>query len=254
MSVSAVVLQHGLFEMTQVAVDSLRANDYAPAEIIVVDNGSPDLVGRSGAGYGFTHLIQLPENLGYVLGTNAGWSEVKSDYALLCNNDVSLARQCIGRLVAAMEADPALGWVSACYQNGGWPASHTDFPPAVVTVLDNSRGADRRALDEWSETLAEITPEYCHVTECTVVLVRRAAWGSVGLFDPELVFHHSHDYGLRLSEKGWKLANLHAAVYWHNMNHPTLALPGAWGTTEQREQSDRHMQDKWGDTWKSLVK
>lgn len=251
MSVSAVVLQYGLFEMTRTAVESLRASDCPPGEVIVVDNGSPQSW-EFGA-LPEVRLVRLTVNQGYTAGTNAGWEKARGEFALLCNNDVSLSRQCLRRLVEAMQADPRLGWVSACYQAGGWESARTIFPAWVLEPLDASRGADRKALDEWAETL--IAPEltYADVTESTVVLVRRAAWEDMGLFDPELVYHHSHDYGLRLREKGWKLANLHTAVYWHNVNHPTLGLPGAWGTPAQREQSDQRMNDKWGDAWKKMA-
>ena len=120
--VSAVILQHGLTGMTRIAIESLRLSEYPVGEIIVVDNASP--AGWLGDVFG-TVVVPLTTNTGYTRGTNAGWRQAKGEYALLCNNDISLARQCVGRLVAAMATDPRLGWVSASYQAGQWKEATT---------------------------------------------------------------------------------------------------------------------------------
>jgi GT2 family glycosyltransferase len=256
-TVSVVLLQHGLCYMTRVALKSIWEAVWleVPTEGILVDNGTRD--GEIDLFWHYEDLIRIlsPRNVGYVRGTNAGWRIARGDYILLCNNDIAVANTCIARLVRAMDENPALGWVSACYQQGGWQAYTTEFPDAIVKELDASQGANRTSFNAWANKLGD-TPQlvYHEVSEATVVMVRREVSDRIGVYWDELVYGHSHDYALRLKAEGYKTAACHNAVFWHNQNHPTLAKLDPDGELEKanRERSEQLLTERWGDVWKGL--
>lgn len=251
--ISAVVLQHNLHERTAVALDSLRASRLPVDELILVDNASDECSRAWAHGARADLKIFYDTNLGYSGGTNAGWRCAACDYILLCNNDVALADSCIGHLVGAMEQYPRIGWLSACYQDGGWPPCIVAFPDLVNARLCATRGQERDWFNQWAATL-KAAPQFCGVTEATVVMVRKAASDAVGYFNDALWYHHSHDYSLRLAEAGWQTAFLRSAVFWHDTTHPTLTHIGAKVDWHQKRCEATAIMDKrWGARWHSLA-
>jgi GT2 family glycosyltransferase len=84
-----------------------------PLELIVVDNGSTDgsveyLRARSDV-----RLLAQATNLGFAEANNLGIAAAEGDYVLLLNNDTVAAPGFLAPLLAAMEADPAVGAVQS---------------------------------------------------------------------------------------------------------------------------------------------
>ena len=256
-TVSVVLLQHGGSEMTHTALASLVESslDVVFEELILVDNGTPKAERELFEDVRMTRVL-LPSNKGYVKGTNAGWRIARGDYVLLCNNDIALSRTCISRLKRAMDEDLELGWVSACFQQGGWKAFATEFPEPILKELDDTSGMIRDGFNRWSDTLKDAPQLVYHpVSEATVVMVTREASDKIGAYWDELVYNHSHDYGLRLAAEGYKMAACHNAVFWHNLNHPTLNKldPDGKIAEANRARSDMLMNERWGDAWTALA-
>lgn len=250
---SVVLLQHRLSAMTKVALQSILESDLPPDDIILVDNGSPeeDVAWVEGQP---VRLIRLPDNVGYLKGTNVGWREAQGDLILLCNNDIALSKQCIRRMVLAMQKDDTIGWLTACYQSGPWQNSRVFMPDGVVAELDASRGSSRDNMNVWSESLGDDPViEYPPVTEGTVIMVRKALSDKIGHYWEELWSCHTHDYAIRIRGAGYKTASCKNAVFWHSEKHPTLVLVtgethiNANTASSYRAMNSRYGEGKWQD-------
>src|SRR5947209_6307903 len=100
-TVSVVVLSYERPALLREALRSLAAQSYAPREIIVVDNRSTvsDEVARVAAEFPSVRLIRNRENVGYAAGMNRGIAEAACEYVYLTEDDITLDRDCIRRLV-----------------------------------------------------------------------------------------------------------------------------------------------------------
>lgn len=253
MNVSVVLLQHGLCDMTAIALASVQASSIPPHEIIVVDNGSPADDKRI---FPDVEMVCLPENIGYVRGTNAGWRMATGDYIALCNNDISLSSGCLEKMALALERNETLGWVSACYQAGGWKNCIAEFRWDALEELHATQGAKRECLNAWANTLPnDPVVERTNVTEATVVMVKRSVSERVGMFWEKLVYFHTHDYALRLRHAGYNMGIVRNALFWHNENHPTLRRVSEDGGEILHagyKTSVEKMDERWGEIWKTL--
>jgi GT2 family glycosyltransferase len=83
------------------------------AELIAVDNASPDnSVAVLRAEVPAAQVIEMESNLGFAAGVNAGLAHARGRYLLLLNPDVWAPAGGLRRLVAWMDAHPALGIAS----------------------------------------------------------------------------------------------------------------------------------------------
>jgi GT2 family glycosyltransferase len=101
-------------DLTARCIESVQRQTL-PAElwkIVVVENDArpdsilPDPLPRN------TIRIELPTNEGTTNSINRGMAAVPSPYVLLLNNDVELASDYLEKLVAALESDESLGFVT----------------------------------------------------------------------------------------------------------------------------------------------
>src|SRR5262245_48534652 len=115
---AAVVVSWEGGAITDRCVASLRAQDHAPAEVVVVDNASSAtersrLPATHGAQPG-VRLLLLDENRQFAGGLNAGATAAfaaGADRVLLLNNDTVVAPDALRLLEAALEAAPGTGIV-----------------------------------------------------------------------------------------------------------------------------------------------
>src|SRR5689334_14668164 len=114
--VGVVVLNWNGCEVLRECLSSLASAIYPALDVIVVDNGSTDASCKVvAAEFPGVLLIRNQENLGFCVANNGGVAaafERKNDYALILNNDTVLHRECIGRLVARLQAEPDAAAVS----------------------------------------------------------------------------------------------------------------------------------------------
>jgi GT2 family glycosyltransferase len=114
--VRVVVLNYNGGELTLRCLESLERLEWprAQLEIVVVDNGSGDRsVGAVRERFPDARLIEAGRNLGFAGGNNLGLRDLgDADYVALLNNDACVEPNWLAPLVAALEADPALGAAS----------------------------------------------------------------------------------------------------------------------------------------------
>ena len=252
--ISVVILQYQLSNLTKIAVDSIfesyASNDIA--EVIIVDNNSAPVEKNWILQDKRLTGIFLDENKRYVGGTNAGWKVAKSDYILLCNNDIALSKSCITRLYECMEKDQQLGWVSACYNSSFWETCSVKLPQYIENQLDNSFGQERVVFNSFVDGLIVDNLYYCDITEATVVMVRKSASDKVGYFCEDIDYHHTHEYSLRLFQAGYKVAVCKNAVFWHHKTHPTISLLKDFNVDQKVAESSKYMDEHYGYAWRQL--
>ncbi len=221
--VLAIVLNFNGREMTLATVASLLALDYPELGVVVVDNGSTD--GSDAAvGAAFPGVRRLRTevnlgisgglNLGFRVGLDEGW-----DYLMPMNNDVEVAPDLLRELVAAAEADPALGCIGPkCYyyfgdRNRLWSAGGILRFRESVTRERGMGEPDRGQFDRDGEV------DYVNGA---LMLIRRGALLATGLWDP--VYHVSvedADWCVRMKRAGFRCWYAHRARLWHMVSPTT---------------------------------
>ncbi len=114
--VDVLVINWNGREHLEACFDALVAQTYANARFILIDNASTDdgvaFVRERYAGDARVEVLQLPANLGWSGGNNAGIEYALAqgaDLLLLLNNDTACAPDLVERLVAAAAARPEAG-------------------------------------------------------------------------------------------------------------------------------------------------
>lgn len=121
---SIIVVTYNNLDLTRVCLASLdRETDYAPMEIIVVDNassdGSPEFL-REWASSGPNRTIILNEdNRGFAAANNQGLAVATGDYLVLLNNDTCVTPGWVGSLIRHMQRDESIGLIGPVTNNIG---------------------------------------------------------------------------------------------------------------------------------------
>jgi GT2 family glycosyltransferase len=231
---SVVIPNWNLKQDTAACVASvLAAGEGLDVSILVIDNGSTDgsieylehVLGQS--------ITQLPmgRNLGFAAGVNAGIRHALAQgvgSVLLLNNDTLVDAQMLQALCRAAESHPEVAVLA--------PAIYYAVEPARLWRLGDRqsrwlpvplRVPDREAA------CASLPVDY--VTGCAM-LVRRAVFETVGLFDERFfMYYEDADFCRRVREAGYAIICVPAAHMWHKvstsarMNRPVNAYWHARG-------------------------
>lgn len=189
---------------------ALAATRYAPYEILVVDNASPDGTARLVAeGYPQARLIANADNRGFGRACNQGGQAARGEYLVFLNPDVIVTPEWLDILVRHMAAQPDAGIIcpQTLYPDDRRPT--TDDRRPKVNAGDADSATSSSILGPWpgvAETAA--------VPGCAL-MIRRAAWQALGGFD-EAYFLYWEDTDLcwRAWLLGWRvLEDLEAHVY-----------------------------------------
>lgn len=184
-------------------VDSLAALERSslPATALVVDNGSrPDQLAaaRTAVAAHGGRLLELGANTGFGPGANAGWrawlGDGAGEWVGLMPHDALPATDALERLVAAGDARPRAGLVSADVGDGATP------------VIDPYFGGITRpagVAEGWEDA------DHPHGT---LMLARRACLEDIGLFDERFfAYCEEADLGIRARRAGWEVGIVHGA-------------------------------------------
>ncbi|MCH7979094.1 MAG: glycosyltransferase family 2 protein, partial [Acidobacteria bacterium] len=111
-TVSVTVVTHNSEPFLARCLDSLLAQDWAPLEVIVVDNASQD--GTASILAGYQSRLQTTfnsENRGFAAAQNQAIRKANGDWVLALNPDVVLDSDFVSHLVHAGNRDPGIGTV-----------------------------------------------------------------------------------------------------------------------------------------------
>jgi GT2 family glycosyltransferase len=198
-----------------VCLDSLRAQTYAPLEVIVVDNASTDgsqtLVTER---YPEVRLLAMDHNLGLTGGNNAGFRAAHGEILISLNNDTESDPRFVEALVEAVREHPQAGIVAAKMRLfDRRDVLHSAGDGYRLDGIPFSRGVWQR--DEGQFDTAGWIFGGCG----GAVAYRRAMLDDVGLFD-ESFFMYCEDVDLnwRAQLAGWRCWYTPEAVVYHKLS------------------------------------
>jgi glycosyltransferase involved in cell wall biosynthesis len=181
--VSIVIPVYNGGDLLREALDSAFAQDPAPAEVIVVDDGSPDSPDRVLVDYPQTIVIKQ-ENQGVGAARNVGLNRSTAPYVLFLDQDDRLLPGALKVAVSELESLPE----AACSVGRNRPVRadgspwETDVPPRPRVASDHYR---ELLVDTW------ICPP-------STVLFRRKLLLSAGRWSEDLRYAGADDYELYL--------------------------------------------------------
>ena len=209
-------------------LESVAAQSIAPAEVLVVDDGSVD-GSRALLAQRFprVRVLALRRNGGFARAANAGVAAVAAEAVALVNTDVRLAPDWIERSAAALDAAPAAASVATKLVDLDDPALIYD----AGDVLRRDGACEQRGRFERDGGRYDAPGDV--FSACAgAALYRRSAVLAVGGFEERFgTYLEDVDLGLRLRLAGWTCRWEPRAVARHAGGGSTGTLahgPGAW--------------------------
>jgi GT2 family glycosyltransferase/glycosyltransferase involved in cell wall biosynthesis len=107
--VSIVVCAHGQVEMTMSCIRALADAQWAnlaTAEVILVDDASPDDTASRAREVRGLRLVELSDNVGFLRAANAGLEAAKGEHILFLNNDTEPVGRWLDPLIDVLHRNP----------------------------------------------------------------------------------------------------------------------------------------------------
>ena len=214
--VSIIIVLYDSAEHIGPCLKSLSSLDYAPFEVVMVDNGSEDdsvRLAREGAsGAGLSSVISvLSRNRGFAAAINHGFSLSRGEVILLLNPDTEVYPDTVSALVEAMR-DPAVG-VAGCkvYDPDGKTLQH-----AGGYVRDNGLTMHYGVGQLDTGQFDQVT-DAAYVTGASLA-VRRDVFLRAGKLDPGYypAYFEETDLCLRVRRLGYRVAYVPGAKVAHH--------------------------------------
>jgi hypothetical protein len=186
------------------------------AEIILIDNGSPDGSPQKVANLSpLVRLVRNEKHLGFSQANNIAIRMSRGKYVLILNDDTEFRPGSLGRLLRVMDADPRIGAVGPKFLNPDGSLQRANAPkrlPRLRGMVSELLNLDY-ALEKFPLTRDLLTnrrdPERggdAEQIDGACLLARRQALDAVGLFDEGFYFlFEDSDLCYRLKKAGWRL-------------------------------------------------
>lgn len=221
---SVIVVTHNGREMALATLRSaLAATGSASAEWFVVDAGStdgtPEAIERE---FGQVRVLRR-DNRGFAAGNNVALSRVRGRYVLLLNPDVEIRSGCLGDLIQAMDARPAVGLASVIQvgADGRLQPSIRRFPSPLRSLGEALFAAHwpiLRTFQELETRAARYRRQECAEWLVGAFLIARSeAVRAVGEMDERFFLYSEEiDWCYRFWQAGWPVAHLPVMTVTHH--------------------------------------
>lgn len=217
MKILIIIVNYNGLHLLKKNLNSVVQTDYKDFDILVVDNNSVDeSVKYLKENFPSVKIVESKENLGFGRGNNLGVSKYpKYDAYLFLNNDVSVPKDWIKKLVNCLQSDQNIGAVGprvlySKRKNGKY--------------LINSAGicVDRHYMSYDRYDRLEDASKYHVIEEVDALmggafLVRREVFEKVNGFNPKMfLYYEDVDISLRIRDLGYKLYYCGNAFVYHD--------------------------------------
>lgn len=213
-TVHAIILNWNRADDTLACLASLQASAYARLRVLVVDQASHDgSPARIRAAFPDVDVLELPANVGFAAGMNAGMRHALTQGAthlLLLNNDTVVDAGMVAALVAAL--GPGVGMTGPAIYYHAAPSQLWSQGGDLHPLLLEMSGDHGRA---WP--LPDRPTPRGFLSGCALLIPRRTV-ERVGLWDERFfMYYEDLDYCLRVQRAGLALVLVPAAVLWHKV-------------------------------------
>ena len=194
--ISVIIPTWNRADLLRSVLENLRQQTLAPAEIVVVDNGSVDETADVAARFGLQR-IAFDRNLGFATAVNAGISAAKHEWILILNNDVELQPDWLERALETVKEQDAQFVAGKILQ--GHAPGRLDGTWDLVTRSGCAWRCGWNALDgpAWS------VRRPIDIASMTATMFHRAVFERIGLLDVRYEsYYEDVDFGLRCALAG----------------------------------------------------
>ncbi len=225
--ISIITVNYNQTAVTCALLESIRRQDYAEVEVIVVDNASREdpqklLLAR----YPEIKYVRSERNLGFAGGNNLGLREATGSYFFFINNDAELTTGCLARLVALLRDTPGSGIVSPliCYYPlEGQPQPIVQYagmtPIHPITARNRTIGQGEAANGQF------VQPQPTAYTHGAAMLISREVLGRVGpMADDFFLYYEELDWCERIRRAGYSIWMEPRAMVYHKESLTVQAL------------------------------
>jgi len=220
--VAIIVVNWNRREDTLACLESLAGVTYPNFRVIFVDNGSSD--GSAQAvreRFPQVQVIALPDNRRFAGGNNVGLRDVLEkggDFALLLNNDTTVAADFLDHLVAAAREDAWIGLAAPKILYSARPDVIWFAGGIIVPAWGYVRHFGLRQRDDGR---FDQPRDVSFLTGCCL-LIRRDVLGKVGLLDEGFfLYSEDADYCLRAARAGYRLRYEPRSRIFHQVSSST---------------------------------
>jgi N-acetylglucosaminyl-diphospho-decaprenol L-rhamnosyltransferase len=163
-AISVITVTHNSSAVLEKFLDAVTTGMTADDEVIIVDSGSSDLAEiRLIANRYRTHLVTIPENIGYGAGSNRGSKIARSSWLAIVNPDVSVSMdelrvlakqanesniQCIGPRIAGLDGESVHTARSAISLPWRW-SRHVVSRQGNLTISESISGSCMVIAADW---------------------------------------------------------------------------------------------------------
>jgi len=219
-TIRTVIVNWNLKDDTLTCIDSLFKAGIPYEHIILIDNGSEDgLVDvlRNQAEIS-PHIIENPENLGYVIACNQGIQyalNTGAEWVMLLNNDTLVAHDFLIQIKRTLLTNFKYAILGALIfyhtePDRIWYLGERLIPGTLITK-NIYRGKPAR------NDLPELIP-VDFVNGCAM-LIQRNVFEKIGLFDPSLIMYSEEvDFCWRARQAGYRIACATKTRVWHKIS------------------------------------
>lgn len=214
--ISIVIVNYNGKNLLKLLLKSISKSSYKNFEIIIVDNNSADGSREFAKNCKGIRLVENKKNLGYS-GINSALKYCRGRYILFLNNDMELDKNCIVKLIEALESDkdaamaaPKLvnfydkslksggTWASRAFYNGHMMENGKN---CVKEIPYLGVGLIRKDFVEKSGYLFD--SDYFIYAEDLDLGLRIRLTGKKVLFEPNAVMYHMHAATTKKSGKSF---------------------------------------------------
>jgi GT2 family glycosyltransferase len=211
--VSVVIPNLNRRDLLECSLNSLWKQTYRNFEVVVVDNGSTDssVEFLRSVAHDRLKVVELPANLGFAGGCNAGISRAAGTYIATLNNDAEADASWLEELVAGMDSSPTVGMCASKILFHG-DRGRIDKVGHLIywDGLNHGRGSGELDRGQYGTVEEVLFPDGA------AALYRRDMLEQIGLFDETFfAYGDDADLGLRGRLAGWTCIYVPTAVVYH---------------------------------------
>lgn len=230
--VSVIILTHNKLEYTRICLPSLLATDYAPWELIVVDNGSTDgtqewlhSFSKTTAEKGVSlRVIMNDHNIGCSTARNMGAQAANGSKLVFLDNDVALrSSRWIKIFIERLGSDPKNVVIGPKLV---YPFEPYDIQCAGVGISRTGRVQFRgRGFPRDDRHFDFATEVQCLISAC--IMLKRTPFEEAGGFDEAFnpVEYEDFDLCYKMRKKGGKALYEHSVEMYHFESVTTDGTP-----------------------------